>query len=70
MSPMNRGATIVFAPIWLVPGRIPSQPGAGSHGFATGMLLGRRSDLVNPQLRLEEGQQVSGHGRSGGPNGC
>lgn len=27
---MNRGATIVFAPTWLVPGRIPDQPGAGS----------------------------------------
>ena len=32
---MNRGATIVFAPNWLAPGRIPGQPGAGSHRFAT-----------------------------------
>lgn len=32
---MNRAAAIVFAAIWLVPGRIPDQPGAGSHRFAT-----------------------------------
>ena len=26
-APMNRGATIVFAPIWLVPARIPGSAG-------------------------------------------
>jgi len=39
-APMNRGATIVFAPTWLVPGRIPDQPGAGSHRFATDCITG------------------------------
>jgi hypothetical protein len=34
-APMNRGATVVFAPTRLVPGPIPDQPGAGSHRFAT-----------------------------------
>ncbi len=32
---MTSGATVVFAPTWLVPGRIPDQPGARSHRFAT-----------------------------------
>ena len=32
---MNRRATIVFAATWPVLGRIPDQPGAGSHRFAT-----------------------------------
>jgi len=34
-APMNSSATILFAPTWLVPGRIPDQPGAGSQRFAT-----------------------------------
>ena len=37
--PMNRGATVVFAPIRLVPGRIPDQPRVRSHGFATECLV-------------------------------
>jgi|SRR5579863_7182377 len=32
---MNRGATLVLASIRLARGPIPSQPGAGSHRFAT-----------------------------------
>ena len=42
-APVNRGATIVFAPIRLVRGPIPDQPGAGSHRFATGCIPGRIS---------------------------
>jgi hypothetical protein len=38
---MNRGATIVFAPNWLVPGPIPDQSGGGSHRFATDCTTGR-----------------------------
>jgi hypothetical protein len=40
-APMNRGATIVFAPTWLVPGRFPDQPGARSHLFATDCITRR-----------------------------
>jgi hypothetical protein len=34
-APMNRGATILFALPRLISGRIPDQPGVGSHGLAT-----------------------------------
>ena len=40
---MNTGATIVFAPPWLVPGLIPDQPGAGSHHGGAGYLVRGRS---------------------------
>jgi hypothetical protein len=39
--PMSSTATIVFAPTWLVPDRIPDQPGAGSHRIATDCITGR-----------------------------
>jgi hypothetical protein len=49
-APMNRSATIVVAPTWLVPGLIPDQPGAGSHRFATDCITGGASwDTVNDQ---------------------
>jgi hypothetical protein len=38
---MTRAVTIVFAPIRLVPGRIPGQPGATSHRSATDCITGR-----------------------------
>jgi hypothetical protein len=39
-SPVPPVPKNVLAPIWLLPGRIPVQPGAGSHGFATDFILG------------------------------
>jgi hypothetical protein len=52
---MNRRATIVFAATWLVLGRIPDQPGAGSHRLQqTASLEG----LSLPALGEESSQHV------------
>ena len=53
---MNRGATIVFAPTRLVPGRISDQLDAGSHRFA-----GRTAaHLRGAERKTDEQQPVRG----------
>jgi hypothetical protein len=70
---MNRGATIVFAATWLVPGRISDQPGAGSHRFLAspgGPSREGVSPTATSAIHLADGRRASReHSSDRGPCG-